>query len=65
MLECNMKKTTREFVKVSDVKNEKMQFHQPKEAFNVKDVDIKKILTSDEFAYDKNRKSECKILHWI
>ena len=39
------------------------QFHYWKKAINTSDVDIKKILVSDEFSHGKKQGNECKRLH--
>ena len=57
MAERDMKKTTKIEI---DVKIEKIKFHNSKEVIQVSDVDIEKILISDEFAYGKNKETGAK-----
>ena len=46
-------------LKYSDVEIDK-KFHCSKKAFNVNKVDLKKILTSNQFAYGKNKETDAK-----
>ena len=49
MTECNLKKTTKEFLQFDEVKIEKMKFYCVKEVIDVINENIKKIiLVSDE-----------------
>ena len=47
-------------MRFGDVKIEKKECHSSKKAVDVKDVDINKILVSNEFAFSKNKKTESK-----
>ena len=49
MAEHRMKKKTKEFLKFSDVGIEKIDFRCFKEAINVEQMNVEKILTSHEF----------------
>lgn len=60
MAEHDVKIVAREFLKFDDVEIEKMTFHKSKETIFLIDVDIKKILISDEFTRSKNKEAGAK-----
>lgn len=61
MAEHDVKIVPREFLKFDDVEIEKMTFHKCKEIIFLIDVNIKKILISDEFTSSKNKEAGAKI----
>lgn len=60
MAEHDVKIVAREFLKFDDVEIGKMTFHKSKEIIFLIDVDIKKILISDEFTRSKNKEAGAK-----
>ena len=44
-----------------DIEVEKKKFHSSKKPIIIDDVNINKILTSDRFGYDKNKKTDAKL----
>ena len=56
-----MKKMAMEILKSVDVKIEKKkEFHCSKMVINVNNLDVKKLLVSDKFAYGKNKETNVK-----
>ena len=61
MGESDMKKMAMEILKSVDVKIEKKkEFHCSKMVINVNNLDVKKLLVSDKFAYGKNKETNVK-----
>ena len=60
MAESDMEKTANEFLRFGHVEIEKREFCSSKKEIDVRDVDIDKILVSNEFAYRRNKETEVK-----
>ena len=61
MAESDMKKMATEIWKSVDVKIEKKkEFHCSKMVIYVNNLDVKKLLVSDKFAYGKNKETNVK-----
>lgn len=61
MGESDMKKMAMEILKSVDVKIEKKkEFHCSKMVIDVNNLDVKKLLVSDKFAYGKNKETNVK-----
>lgn len=61
MGESDMKKMATEILKSVDVKIEKKkEFHCSKMVIDVNNLDVKKLLVSDKFAYGKNKETNVK-----
>ena len=51
-------------MRFGDAKIEKKECHSSKNSVDLRDIDIKKILVSNEFAYDKIKETESKYFTW-
>ena len=62
-LRTSFEKTTQEFSKFGDADIKKIEFHCSKKTVNVNNVDVEKLLVSDEFTYGSNKERDAK--HFI
>ena len=52
--------TFNQFLKLGDVEISKMEFYCSKKVIVLNNVDVKKVLVSNEFAYGKNKETNAK-----
>ena len=65
MAEHDIVITTNEFLNFDDFKIEKIMFYCFRKAIMVNNVNVEKILISNEFAHGKKQRNKWKIFHQI